>query len=49
MRMFPVASLVARYLMGDLTVCKYGTGRVVPETPAVQHGTPNLRQVLNNS
>jgi len=40
MRMIQVAPRIARYLTG---VFKYGIGRVVPETPAVQHGTPNVR------
>jgi cytochrome P450 family 4 len=43
MRIFVVASRIARYLTRDVTVCKYGAGRVVPEDPAVQHDTPNLR------
>jgi cytochrome P450 len=42
MRMFPVAPLIARYLTGDVAICKYRGGRVVPETPAVQHGTPKI-------
>jgi cytochrome P450 len=35
MRMFPVAPLIARYLTGDITVCKYRGCRVAPDTPAV--------------
>jgi len=41
--MFPVAPRIARYLTGDVRVCKYGAGLVVLETPAVQYGTPNVR------
>jgi hypothetical protein len=43
MKMFPGAPRIARYSTADVTVCKYGAGRVVPENPAVQHGTPNVR------
>ena len=35
MRMFPVAPIIARHLTGDVAICKYPSGRVVPETPAV--------------
>ena len=40
--MFLGAPRIARYLARGVTVCKYGAGRVVPETPEVQHGTPNV-------
>jgi hypothetical protein len=42
MRMFLVAPRIAIYLTEDVTFSNCTAGRVVPETPPVQHGTPKV-------